>query len=251
MYPLIPLTPALGIPTYYLILSITVCIALWWAAKRTTRYSVSKKITLDLGLIIMVSGFIGGRLFHVFYEDFAYYKDSMFRVLEFWNGGFVFYGGALLAGVCGFLFLKKQDDRNLRHYLDLLAPVLSLSYALGRVACLLAGCCYGRYCELAWAVEGRHPTQAYASLWELGVLFILLGIEKEEPAKRKPAVLARPGSLFFMWMILHALGRFMVESFRDDFRGPQFGLSISSWISIAILIAGIYLLFKSPRNRAL
>lgn len=250
MYPIIAISPSLQIPTYYFVLSATVCICLFWLVRRTGRFQLSRKITLDLSLVIMIAGFIGGRLFHVFYEDFDYYREDPWRILHFWNGGFVFYGGALLAGFFSALFLTFKARKSCEAYMDLFAPVVSFSYAAGRSACLLAGCCYGRYCELPWAVGGRHPTQAYAALWELGVLFILLGLENIPREQRRISYFKHPGSIFFLWMILHATGRLLMESLRDDFRGPSLGLSISSWISTCLIFLGFYLLFRKPANRS-
>lgn len=245
MYPNLQLTSDLQIPTYYLVISVTVCICLLWINQRATKFKLSRKVTLDIGLIVMVAGFIGARLFHVFYEDFAYYQENGWRILEFWNGGFVFYGGAILAAVCGFTFLHFQRDVQNETYLDLFAPAFSLSYLLGRIGCLLAGCCYGRYCDLPWALSQRHPTQLYASLWELGVLIILLAAEKTERTAR-PKILRPQGAVFYLWISLHAAGRLLMEAFRDDFRGPTLGLSISSWISVAILTIGLFLLLWKP-----
>src|SRR5690606_6314306 len=111
------------------------------------------------------------------------------------------------------------------------APVLAFAYAAGRSACFLAGCCYGRYCDLPWAIDGRHPTQLYAAAWEMGVVFILLGL-------RPSPFFQNPGRIFYLWMILHGIGRFIMEAFRDDFRGPSLGLSISGWISLGLVITG-------------
>lgn len=245
MYPVIPITSSVVIPTYYFILSLTICIGLLWIIRRAQRFHLSRKIALDLSLIIMISGFVGGRLFHVFYEDFSYYREDPWRVLQIWNGGFIFYGGALLAGLFSFIYLSLKEKRHLKKYLDLFAPVLSLSYVLGRLACLFAGCCYGRTCELPWAIAGRHPTQIYAAVWELGTLIILLGIEKTPRIQRPLKNLRNPGSIFFLWMILHGIGRLLMESYRDDFRGPTLGISISSWISLVIIVYGSFLLIRS------
>ncbi|WP_291515604.1 prolipoprotein diacylglyceryl transferase [Bdellovibrio sp. ArHS] len=239
---MIPLSSHFAVPTYYLILSMTVSICLWWLVQRSHSLGLSRRLTLDLSLIVMVSGFIGGRLFHVFYEDFPYYREEPTRVLQIWNGGFVFYGGALLAGFAAIIYLFLKNKSQLENYLDMFAPVLSFSYVMGRIACLLAGCCFGKYCELPWAYGGRHPTQAYAAAWELGVLFILLGLEK---APRK-----RVGAVFYIWMILHAIGRLIMEFFRDDFRGPSLGMSISSWISFLIIALGFYFLLRKPTHRS-
>lgn len=249
MYPLIPISSTLNIPTYYLVLSLTVSVSLIWLVWRADRFHLSRKVTLDLSLIIMVTGFIGGRLFHILYEDFDYYRENAARVFYFWNGGFVFYGGAILASLFSMLYLSYRVKSAYAEYLDLFAPVLAFSYILGRCACLLAGCCYGRYCDLPWAVAGRHPTQAYAALWELGALMILLGIEKVPQAQRKPRFLSYAGAVFYLWVVLHAAGRLVMETYRDDFRGPSLGLSISSWISILLILLSGYLLFRNPTSR--
>lgn len=248
MFPAITISSNFSIPTYYLVLSLTVCLCLVWIVRRADTFKLSRKVTLDLSLIVMISGFIGGRLFHVFYENFDYYKDDPYRILEFWNGGFVFYGGALLAGLFSVLYLNLRAHVACEDYLDLFAPVMSFAYLVGRLACLLAGCCYGKTCDLPWAIAGRHPTQLYASLWELGGLLILLGCESIPKASR-PRFLQSPGNIFYLWMVLHGAGRFLMESFREDFRGPELGLPISSWISLILVSVGIFLLLRKPARR--
>lgn len=194
----------------------------------------------------MVSALVGARLFHVFYENYDFYREDWWRVFYIWNGGFVFYGGAIFSTLAGLTFLHWQRPGEEKKYLDLFAPVCSLSYALGRTGCLMAGCCFGRVCELPWAIQGRHPAQLYASFWELGVLLILLGVEKTSKAQRA-AFLRPPGSVFFLWMVLHGVGRLIMEHFRDDFRGPEWGLSISSWISLCLIFVGAYFLASQKK----
>ncbi|QLY25034.1 prolipoprotein diacylglyceryl transferase [Bdellovibrio sp. KM01] len=243
MFPTIEISSEIHVPTYYLVICVVVAICLIWVTRRSQQQKLSVPHTLDLSLLIMAFGFIGGRLFHVFYESFSYYQNNLMRILYFWDGGFVFYGGALLAAFAGMTYLYFKAHDQLENYLDLLAPVLALGYGLGRIACFLAGCCYGRACDLPWAIAGKHPSQLYAVLWELGVVMVLLGLEKS----RRPLKFFRtPGRLFYVWMILHGSGRLIMESFRDDFRGPTVGFSISSWISWGIIVLGLTLLSKKP-----
>lgn len=244
LFPFIHVTSSILIPTYYLVMSAVVIVSLIWVTHRAKKYNLQHQITLDLSLIIMITGFVGGRLMHVFYENFEYYQEDYRRILYFWDGGFVFYGGAVLAGLFGVLYLEWKTPKNTELYLDLVAPVISFSYAVGRVGCLLAGCCYGKFCELPWAISGRHPTQLYASFWEAGILCILLGVESISPKHRRPHFLGKSGSVFYLWMILHGLGRLVMEGFREDFRGPSLGLSISSWISVGLIILGLILLSR-------
>jgi phosphatidylglycerol:prolipoprotein diacylglycerol transferase len=222
-----------------------VVLSLFWIVRRSEKLGLSRSMALDLSLLIMVFGFIGGRLLHIVYESFDYYREDFWRIFYFWDGGFVYYGGAILATVAGLIYLHLRACKQSGNYLDMLAPVMSFAYALGRSACLLAGCCYGKYCELPWAINGRHPTQLYAIVWELGALCLILGFEK---GRQKKGFFSKPGQLFYIWMVLHGIGRLIMESFRDDFRGPTLGMSISSWISAAIIALGLFLLLKKPVN---
>lgn len=241
MYPEIQLGPLGTIPTYIVFLSLLYSGLLFYISKRAQKRnlsdsSIQPKIALDLALLIMLGGFLGARVLHVFFEEPAYYAQDWSRVLAIWQGGFVFYGGFIGAVICSliYLFIKKE---NIGRWFDFYAPVLALGYGLGRISCLLAGCCYGKYCELPWAMTfafdstPRHPTQIYAVLFELFLFAILVLIERKKLLVKKS-----PGILFFLWLSGHSYGRLMMEYFRDDFRGPQvLGLSISVWISLVLM----------------
>jgi phosphatidylglycerol:prolipoprotein diacylglycerol transferase len=228
VYPFVHLPGGYEIPIYYLVLSLDVCLLLVWLRRRTLSLGLDLKIAWDTALVAMIAAFVGARLFHVVYENPEIYRENPWAIFYFWNGGFVFYGGALMTALCGWLFLYRQQAQ-VSAYFDLFTPVCSLGYAIGRWACFLAGCCYGKTCHLPWAVEGRHPTQLYASFWEFGVLLILLGLEKKNH---------KPGKIFFLWLILHAAGRILMETYRDDFRGAAPLFSISTWISLVLIAAG-------------
>ena len=239
---------SLQIPTFFLVISLTVLcsLSLFYSALNSKRFALLSRAGfvpsdgIDLSLILMVSGFLGARLMHVFYELPEFYFANPKMILAFWQGGFVFYGGFLLALLGGFAWLKIRIRRFKRkpsftksffQWADLLAPAVSLSYLLGRFGCLLEGCCYGRFTEVPWAIALRHPTPLYASLMEAINFLVLFFIS------RKKDLFLKEGSLFFTWLFLHSCFRMIMESFRDDFRGPTFGvLSISSLISISLAV---------------
>lgn len=189
-------------------------LSLFYLVKRNKLFNFDVKIILDLFLVISLSALFGARLFHVLYEEFAYYEENWLRVFEFWRGGFVFYGGLISAILFGTLFIYFKKQKDMAKVFDLCAPVISLAYAFGRFGCFFAGCCYGRFCDLPWSIPGRHPTTIYSSIWEFGVWLILYGSEKK--------LSQNPGKLFALWLTLHSLGRFIVEFYRDDFRGPAY-----------------------------
>ncbi len=242
------------LPTYYTVLSLTYCVAIFWFYKRCETRNLSQRNAMNIGLIVLFAGFIGARVFHILFEYPSYYLEDPIQVFYFWQGGYVFYGGFILAYVAAFIYAKKL---RLTFWLwhDTLAPVLAGGYAMGRMACFLVGCCYGAACDLPWAVDlkqadvhsgvvstvSRHPTQLYAVIFELVIMAFLIWYEK-----RKPPL----GNVFLSWVGLHAIGRIIMETFRVDPRGGVYvGLSISTWISIlfiAIVIATF--IKKNPKK---
>lgn len=221
---------------YYLLISLDCIILLFLVIKRAQKLQLSTSKALDISLVLMLSSLIGARLFHVFYEEPQLYRDDIWRVFQIWYGGFVFYGGLLCAITFGLIWFKYKK-LNLFVWLDFFAPLGSFAYAFGRLSCVIAGCCYGKEAvDLPWAIVNpalndsilRHPTQWYAVIWESMVLIILVLLEKNQTLKK--------GSLFFIWIFGHSLGRIIMEIFRDDPRGNSiFDLSISSWISILLM----------------
>lgn len=224
---------ALQIPTFFLVISISLTVLLFFLSHRVDHLGFDRRTAFDISLLLMIAGFTGGRLLHVFYEEWPYYRENPERILYFWNGGFVFFGGLIFCVVAGYAYARIRKI-SFPRWADFFAPLLSLGHALGRVGCLMSGCCYGTYCTLPWAYDGRHPTVLYMIFAELAIFAVLLLTEKRR-------WLPRPGSLLALWLLLHSAVRFWVEYYRDDFRGvflrlPLFGsLSISQLISLAVI----------------
>jgi phosphatidylglycerol:prolipoprotein diacylglycerol transferase len=242
VYPNLHLGP-LTLSTYFFVISVASTIACLWFLRRAQRMDLPRLTSIDITLVTLICGFIGARLLHVFYEEPEFYREQPWRVLQIWYGGFVFLGGVVGAGLGAYIFcLWKREAFFL--WADLAAPPIALGYALGRIACFFNGCCYGKHCELPWAVfmagDTRHPTQLYATAWEFLVIGILLLRERQRRS---------PGSLFALWLALHAVGRMMMEHFRDDPRGPVVGgFSLGTWMSIGLLICGLGVLWTRPRG---
>lgn len=243
MYPNVSL-PFLGnIATFFLVISLAVVIGMAFLFYRNSPHSLSQGELSNLNLIIMVSAFFGGRIFHVIYEDPTHYLHNPISVLTFWNGGFVFYGGLILAFACSLYYLKralKKNQQEINQVLDFYAPASALTYGIGRIGCFLNGCCFGKEDSSLMAIQGKFPIQLLTSGIELVIFALLLVIEKYKKLQ--------PGTLFFTWLALHSLNRMIMESQRVDFRGPIFFLSISTWLSLMLFIFAISQIIKNQRN---
>ena len=220
------------LPTFYLVMSLALLTVLSFLSSMVEKNkNFERKTAFDLALVIMISGFIGGRLFHVIYEEPRYYLRFPLQIFQFWNGGYVYFGGMLSALFASRLFLNRKGEKFLR-WADFMAPVLSLIYALGRLACLFEGCCYGKACNLPWSINGLHPTQLYMVLAELVVFNIIFRLK-----------VRLEGQIFFTWLMLHSASRFAIEFYRNDDRGFMVGNLISISQIISLLLIGLSLFF--------
>lgn len=246
--PSLRLAEGLELPTYFIVISAASTVALLWTVRRAERLGLNAKLAIDLMLGMMVFGFLGGRALHVIWEQPQLYARNPIQALHFWHGGFVFFGGAFAAFAAGAWIARRRRERVLA-WADFFAPVGALVYGLGRIACWMAGCCFGRVCRLNGdgddhGLAFRFPTQPLAVVYELGVLGALLVVESRRARWTKRigvrGALASDGGLFFMWLALHSVGRIAMETLRDDDRGVQpFGVSISTWIAAGLLAGSL------------
>jgi phosphatidylglycerol:prolipoprotein diacylglycerol transferase len=160
-----------------------------------------------------------------------------------WRGGLVFYGGFLFAFATCFVYLKRRHLPFLKTC-DLLAPGLALGEVFGRIGCFFAGCCYGNAAKLPWSVVFSHPhslakmgiplhpTQLYASLKALIVFIILISFRRYKRGD---------GQIIWLYTLLYAIGRLIIEPFRGDERGLLILESITLTQAIALLLIPIAL----------
>jgi phosphatidylglycerol:prolipoprotein diacylglycerol transferase len=117
---------------------------------------LNQELILSLSIWLVLFGMFGGRLFHVIeYWDEKFAGMSPIRtLLEIVNipaGGLVIYG-ALFGGAVGLFAFVHKHGLPLLAMADLVAPSLLVGLAIGRIGCLLNGCCYGGRTDLPWAV---------------------------------------------------------------------------------------------------
>src|SRR5579864_8477569 len=122
-----------------LFLAFVFCVFL--AAQLGKREGIEPKQIQDFAIWIFIFGIIGGRITFM-----IQYSRTIGEFFKLWEGGLVFYGGAI-GGAVGYFFAYFLVLRKYRisswKMADVIAPCAALGLALGRVGCLLNGCCYG------------------------------------------------------------------------------------------------------------
>ena len=222
---------------YGLMIAIGVIVAVLVAIYRAKKAGIDPEVVLDLVLIGLICGFGGGKILYLIVEWKDFIKSPMTYL---GGGGFVVYGGIILALIVGAVYfnLKKKDPLIV---MDLIMPEVSIAQGFGRIGCFLAGCCYGRITDSVFGVvfpEGSLapagvkliPTQLIMSAGN----FLIAGILLIAATKLK-----KRGQILSLYLILYAVGRFAVEFLRNDHRGAVGVFSTSQFISLFIVIIGI------------
>ncbi len=215
------------------------------AARRARRAGLSPDDIWNMGTWLVVGALVGARIWYVvsyWKEDFA--DRPLVEALMIQRGGLVFYGGLIGAFASCYAFVRRGRLPAWK-VADVMAPSIALGHAMGRIGCLMHGCCYGHACTLPWAVHfpahhetrgaGVHPTQLYESGLNLLLSFALARMFK---------VRRFDGQVFAVYLCSYAVLRSVVEMFRGDYPNRYAGGSLTPahLVSMAIFVLGVFLL---------
>lgn len=215
------------------------------------RHRIKQKIlkldydALDSFFLWLIIGVVvGARLFEIIFFNWSYYSTYPLEMLMVWNGGLSFHGGLVGAALVTYWFTKKHK----LHFYDIADALVipaTLALAFGRIANFINSEHYGKIVDAAripWCVVYsrvdefcRHPSQLYEGLTNLLTFGVLLFYDKYSGKKGK----YRKGTLFWMFVMLYGLLRFLVNFYRDDPSYQLFlGISVGQWLSIIMVVFG-------------
>ena len=249
----VPLLGQITIYTYGVLLAAAYLLGLKLAMIRAQARGLDAAKVLDLGIYIIISALIGAKLLLVV-TDFRVFRADPAELLTLARSGGVFYGGLLLAVAVALWYIRRAG-LPLWTTCDAFAPGIALGHVVGRFGCLFAGCCYGKPTTAPWGITFSdpfaaanvgtplgvplHPTQLYEAGAEFLILMILLGSER----KSRPFA----GRTFWLYMLLYAISRFIIEFYRGDPRGSVGMFSTSQFISIVLAPLAIVMLVRLSR----
>ena len=147
-----PINRGLAIRGYGVMMMLAVLSGIGIVVYRCQKIGYPTEHIFRLAIWMVVCGMLGARLFFViqnrdhFFEPGLGTVETLKRVFDMVGGGLVVYGsmiGALLA--TGFVVWRWKLP--IWKTADLAAPGMALGLAIGRIGCLLNGCCWGGVCE--------------------------------------------------------------------------------------------------------
>lgn len=244
MHPILFSIGSFNLYTYGLFVALGFITAIQVSKITGKKLGVSQETITDIFFIILVSSLTGARALYVLI-NFQEYRNNLSGIFQVWNGGLVFFGGFLGAAAALLVYFsrKKLDKWQMA---DIIAPGLALGHAVGRIGCLFAGCCYGRSCDLPFAIRFSdphslapidvllHPTQVYSMISNLVIFAVLIWMSKRKKFN---------GMIFLSYMMIYSVFRSIIEFFRGDLRGHfifEF-LSLSQGIGIIVFISALIL----------
>lgn len=240
--------------TFYGIL-IATGVALAWALTRR-RYAAGggdADVVERALLWMVVLGFLGARFAYVS-THLERFEGRWWSVFAIWEGGLAFYGGLTVGAITAVVLMRRWGG-DLMLLVDAAAPAVPLAQAVGRWGNYFNQELFGTPTDLPWGLEIApihrppayadaptfHPTFLYESLWNIGLVVVILQLEKRYPRVR--------GRLLSLYLIGYGIIRFLLELIRTDTTFRFLGLSRNGWVSLGAILVGIVLFRVLPMAR--
>ncbi|WP_093922236.1 prolipoprotein diacylglyceryl transferase [Sulfitobacter brevis] len=226
----------------------------------------------DLLFWVILGVILGGRLGYVLFYQTAFYLENPARILQIWEGGMSFHGGALGVIIAGIAFTRRHKIPMISTG-DMVCLGLAPGLFLGRLANFINAELWGRPTDLPWGVAfpteaaqfcpeiagicARHPSQLYEALLEglvLGGLLVWMAWQR--------GALKHEGLIGGTFLAGYGLARFVVEFVRQPdaqfvsdgnplglaWHIGGYGLTMGQMLSLPMIAVGLFLIIRSRRH---
>lgn len=209
---------------YGVIIGIGLILAVILCMRLAKREGLGDEVILDVVIWAMPISIITARIYYVIFS-FESYKDNLVDIFKIWEGGIAIYG-CIIGAVATVLVYCRIKKISAVKVLDVGSIGLALGQAVGRWGNFVNREAFGGpagssvpwrmtlYTDSSmttWATV--HPTFLYESLWNLGVMLVLLRLIKKKKFD---------GHVFWTYVLCYGVGRFFIEGLRTDslYAGP-------------------------------
>jgi phosphatidylglycerol:prolipoprotein diacylglycerol transferase len=244
---------------YGLLIAIAVLLGLLLATRLGKQRGIDPALIADLLPILVLAAVLGARLYYVTFE-WRQYQLNWLDALAIWRGGIAIHG-ALIGGTLAVILYSRWRRIAFWNLLDVLLPSVALGQAIGRWGNFFNSEAFGLPTDLPWKLtipyanrpvefldqSTFHPTFLYESLWNLGVLALLLVLfERGIRGKINLPV----GAISCLYLVAYSCGRLWIEGLRIDplclMGTPPYcdgGLRMAQLVSLALIALGAFGLY--------
>ncbi len=258
----------LEVACYGIVLAAAMVTGVYVAMKVAKATGQKEDDYFDLGIIGIIAAVVGARIYYVVFS-WDYYSSHLSEIFNLRKGGLAIYGG--VAGGClAAVLFSRVRKLNIPQVLDTACIGLVWGQIVGRWGNFFNREAFGDYTDNLFAMQlpledvkaadvtetmrahlqtidgveyiQVHPTFFYESLWNLGVLAVLLFLTFR--VKRR-----KPGVIVLTYLLLYGAGRFWIEGLRTDqliLFGT--GLPVSQVLSAVLVAVSLILLIFTARS---
>ena len=253
---------------YGVVIVIGMLIAMALIMYTAKRFGENPDNYYDVSLMAILIGIVGARAYYVFFA-WDMYKDDILQIFNIRNGGLAIYGGIIFGALTVFAY-SRLKKKSFLHMADILILGVVFGQIMGRWGNFFNREAFGEYTDGLFAMQlpvsavrqneitqtmWEHavtingvefiqvsPTFLYESLWNLGLLLILLFLIGRKRFE---------GQVFLTYVMGYGLGRVWIEGLRtDQLLVPGTTLPVSQLLSGTMVVAAaIGLLIQNHRYR--
>lgn len=251
---------------YGMIIGLAVVAGILMASHMAKKTGQNPDTYYDLAIYAVVFSVIGARLYYVIFS-WEYYKDDLLSIFNLREGGIAIYG-AVIAAVITVAVYCKVKKLSFGVFADTAVPGLILGQVIGRWGNFFNREAFGQYTDSLFAMQlpldavrssdvtemmrknievidgisyiQVHPTFLYESLWNVGVLLIMLWWRKYKKFD---------GQLLLVYLLGYGIGRAWIEGLRtDQLLIPGTGVAVSQVLAILMAVVSAVLIWKMSKK---
>ena len=223
------------------------------ALNKSKKEDIDSEFMINFFFYLIPIVIVDARLYYVLF-NLDYYSNNVIEIVKIWEGGLAIHGGVIAGLIFTIFYTRRYNIKTLKMF-DIMVVSLILGQAIGRWGNFMNSEAYGPITNLEtlknlhipqFIIDGMyingayyHPTFFYESLWCFIGFIILLIIGKLNK---------KTGILFSTYLIWYGIGRFLIESLRQDslFLG---NIKVAQLVSLIYIIVGIITLIRLRKER--
>ena len=226
------------IPLYGIMLLISISTGLFLIYKSLKKSKYKKDQIMAL-MLYMFLGIVFGAKYFTYFTNFSRYKSNF----NFMQIGFSSYG-AVIGVIIVFVLYSKQFKKSFMELLLIMLPPIPLMYAIGKIGCFFAGCCYGieyngifnivyKYSVSAPNNVKLFPVQLAEAIVFI-LIFVFIQIMKNKVSSK----------IIPLTFVLCGISKFLLDYLRSSHVNVI--LSVNQIVSIVFIIIGVFFFIKKP-----